>query len=233
LSRKKAAPQAAAEPPGCLIACIMITIGLVIVFYPHPFWLTIGVGMLVPPVAYLVYALDRHGTRASERFLPPSRKQQLAVSSFFLALALAVRAWRDDALIDHLPFVLTCVGISAVLSLLVHLVRGEVGMPHFRFVFFLLYALGALGLANTRFDRSAPLEVQGYVVEIDIRKHSGRGKPRYYRVMPFLKSEAGDIRVAPFKNPPVQVGAPVCTSWHPGAVGFAWFETRIGRCAQR
>lgn len=218
-----------ADPPALLIFLMMLLAGIAVSLKLVPIWLALGIGTVVPPVTYLCYVFNKEGYRAGD-YGGGNITSMFAANSFLLAFGVAVRMWREYALIDHRPFAFTCLGIAAALTLLVQFTRQAGGAPPFRFLLFAVYFGGVLGLANTHFDNAAPRYVQGRVTEIDIRKDRGRGKPRYYTVKPFLLAPSGDIEVPPYTDSPVQVGDPFCTLWHPGALGFAWYQTRIGLC---
>ncbi len=208
----------------------MFLLGAAIAFPQVPTWLALGIGATVPPLAYLCYVFNKAGQRAGD-YNPIDITTMFAGNSGSIALGLAVRFWREYALIEHRPFAFTCLGIAAALSLLVHFTRGNSTFSHFRFLLFALYFGGVLGVANTHFDSSAPRFVQGYVTDYN-KKWSGLGGKRWhYTIAPFLFAPSREIRFAPGSTGTVDVGSAVCGVWRQGAIGFPWYQTRIGLCS--
>ncbi len=135
---------------------MMIALGLVIAVYPHPYWLAIGVGTVVPPVAYLTYALRKGAGRIGETGQEPTTEIMCAASSLFIAAGMAWRLWEEYAMSNHALFLLAGLGLAGACALLVQLVRKPGGLPAWRFLLFALYFTSVLGLANIHLDRAPP-----------------------------------------------------------------------------
>ncbi|MEJ7806827.1 MAG: hypothetical protein WKG03_13020 [Telluria sp.] len=82
------------SPPAFMIAFMMLLAGIAVSLQLVPIWLALGVGTVVPPVAYLCYVFNKGGYRVGD-YMAHSITTMFAANSFSLALGLAVRLWRE------------------------------------------------------------------------------------------------------------------------------------------
>jgi hypothetical protein len=221
---------------GCLYACFMLALAAWIAFYPAPYWLALGIAVIVPPLAFFCYRPDK-STLDYAHLMPPTRQYLLNGTCAFLVWGLAYRWWREYSLIDPVAWALVSLTGATVLTMLSLLYRRSGDMIFWRGFTFTLYAASVAGLANVHFDTAPPVYVQGIVTDTryingDGRRASryGRTMPRQYTIGPYLKSEKHTIELKLFERSAVKEGDPMCSARYSGALGFQWSTLKPSLC---
>lgn len=218
-------PDVSPLSPGCLFTIVMGTLGLWIAFFPRPYALAVGVGVLVPPIAFVLWRPDNQRLAETHQ-LPLTWQQMFCASSAFLVMGLAYRWWEEYSLLAPLPWAIASQLGATVLLLAAHLYRPS-GLLTWRALCFVMYVGSSLGLANKHLDATPPRYVQGTVVEESV--YAGLG--HYALVAPYLDWPQ-QLIAAPQFDSPFKEGGPVCSAHHVGRLGFPWASHAFANCPQ-
>lgn len=234
MSRKRPAVPPDESAPGCLYFRCTLALGLWIVFYPRPYWLALGIGFILPPVAFLLYRLPGMDAEVYiEDSSRPSWQSLLSANSSFLVLALGVRWWREYTLIAPLPWAVATQLSAAALVMASLWYRRRNAMLVWRALIFSVYIGSLLGLANKHLDDSSPELVQGTVVAPSEWADEFFYSYRYFVIAPYLHWDSKAILLPYRGEPPFAEGQQVCTARHRGWLGMPWSSYHAGACASR
>ena len=220
--------ESESDPPGCLYLIGMLALGVWIAFVPIPYFLALGTAILLPPLAFLVWRVEKHRLEYAHLF--PTWQSLSCQTSSLLVIALAYRWWDEYDLVVPLYWAVASQLIAMALLVPAHFYRpaGEM-LPH-RAVVFSLYVGSLLGLANTHLDQSPPAYVQGIVIDESYRDGIFRNSPRYYIVAPYLHWDAQLVARPRDRRQRVERGTPMCSVSYAGGLGLARHTHHVGLC---
>jgi hypothetical protein len=212
---------------GCLLPWSLMMIPVWIMIYPHPYWLVVGFGFVVPIASFVLSRIND----VRRRFVAgtTSKFNEVLVGySAALILALVIRAASEFALLEVMQYIVTALLAGAALTLVAQACKAGLESALVQLVSFTLYAACVLALANTHLDISEPAYTQGKVSRVTL---TGIKKRRdTYFVAPYLTSDYQEFKFSPWDWNPPEVGDPVCSVRHAGRFGFPWYERRRELC---
>lgn len=213
---------------GCLLPWSLMLIPLWIVIYPHPYWLVVGFGVMVPIASFVLSRIND----VRRRFVAgtTSKFNEVLVGySGALILAMVIRAASEFALLEVMQYLVTALLAGAALTLVAQVCKAGLELAFVQLVSFTLYSACVLALVNTRLDIGEPVYVQGKVTGVTLT-NTIKKRRETYLVAPYLKSDSEEFKFGNWDWDPPEIGDPVCSVWHAGRLGFPWYERRMELC---